>query len=340
MMLQTFADSDWFDRVPKVELHLHLEGAIPLNTLWELLQKYGGDPEVPDMDALRRLFKYVDFPQFIKTWVWKNQYVREYEDFTFIGEAVARELVRMNVRYAEVFYSAPDFFRHGLTTQGITKAIRKGLNFVPDVEIALIADLVRDFGPEKAEITLREVAEVSELGVIGIGLGGSEQDFPPELFERVFEEARRLGFRTCAHAGEAAGPSSIWGVINVLKVDRIGHGTRALEDPKLIEFLTQSGIPLEVCPTSNICTGVVARMADHPVRKYQNQGISITINTDDPVMFDTTLAEEYRALVDELDFSRSEIRKLILNGISCSWLPTDRKEKLQKLFSSDPNWQS
>ncbi len=160
-------EKSWFERVPKVELHLHLEGAIPLDALWTLVRKYGGDPGVPDPDSLRRRFEYRDFQHFIEIWTWKNRFLREYEDFTLIAESVARDLAAQNIRYAEVFYSPSDFACHGLRTQRITEAVRAGLSRVPGIEIGLVADLVRDYGPEMAEITLLEVNEVREKGVIG-----------------------------------------------------------------------------------------------------------------------------------------------------------------------------
>jgi adenosine deaminase len=212
----------WFDRAPKVELHLHLEGAIPLDALWALVQKYGGDPAVPDLPALQQRFVFRDFPHFIDTWVWKNAFLREYEDFTFIAEAVAHDLAQQNIRYVEAFFSPADFFRHGLRTQELAAAIRCGLARAPEIEVALVADMVRDFGPERAAQTLAEVNEVRDLGVIGIGIGGSEQAFPPEPFAEVYEQARRLGLHTTAHAGEAAGADSIWGAIRDLHVERIG----------------------------------------------------------------------------------------------------------------------
>lgn len=171
-MTVTSAHDDWFRRVPKVELHVHLEGAIPYATLWELLGKYGGDPSVPDQEALIRKFAYRDFRHFIETWNWKNGFLREYEDFTIIAEAVARDLARQNVRYVEAFYSPPDFRRHGLQTQRVTAAIRSGLDRVPEIEIALVADLVRNSALPAAARTLQEIRDVQDLGVVGIGLGG------------------------------------------------------------------------------------------------------------------------------------------------------------------------
>ena len=327
-----------FDRVPKVELHLHLEGAIPHRSLWELIQKYGGDPEVPNRRALDAKFAYTDFPHFIDTWVWKNRFLREYEDFVFLSEAVARDLSAQNVRYVEMFYSPADFHRHGLETLRLTEAIRSGLDKVADVEIALIADLVRDFGPVRAETALSELNEAKQFGVIGIGLGGSEHDYPPELFEQAFRRAHGLGFRTTAHAGEAAGAESVWGAIRHLEAERIGHGTRAVEDEGLLDHLADCGIPVEMCPVSNLRTGVVAGLEDHPVRHFFERGIHVTVNTDDPKMFGTSLAEEYERLVSVLGFSRDEVLTLILNAVSGSWLQEERKVALAEQLKGDPAW--
>jgi adenosine deaminase len=328
-----------FERLPKVELHLHLEGAIPYDALWELVQKYSGDDaSVSSKEGLRRRFEYRDFAHFIETWVWKNQFLREYEDFTFIAEAVARDLVNQNIRYAEVFYSPPDFTRHGLETQRITEAIRRGLETVKGIKVALVVDLVRDFGPERAGVTLAEVNEVKQLGVVGVGIGGSEHEFPPEAFEGVFARARQLGFRTSAHAGEAAGPESLWGAIRCLNVDRIGHGTRAEEDERLVEYLVDHEIPLEMCPMSNVRTGVVESYEKHPVRRYFERGVALSINTDDPKMFGTSLAEEYALLVEKQGFTLAEIEELVLGSIEMSWMPEDEKRKMVEAFCEDPGW--
>jgi adenosine deaminase len=328
----------WFERLPKVELHLHLEGAIPLDALWELVQKYGGDARVSSRETLKQQFEYRDFPHFIETWIWKNQFLREYEDFTFIAEAVARDLAAQNIRYAEVFFSPPDFARKGLKSQRITEAIRKGLDKAKEIEIALVADLVRDFGPEKAEVTLAEINEVKQLGVIGVGIGGSEQDFPPEAFESVFERARQLGFHTSAHAGEAAGAESIWGAICSLKADRIGHGTRAEEDESLLDFLAEHKIPIELCPISNVRTGVVGSYETHPVRRYFERGLVISINTDDPKMFGNSLAEEYLLLTEKQGFTQAEIKDLILGGVAMSWMPEGQRQHMMTAFRREPGW--
>jgi adenosine deaminase len=326
-------DKSWYEHIPKVELHLHLEGAIPHEALWELACKYGGDPEVPDVDALIRRFDYRDFPHFIETWVWKNGFIREYDDFTLIAEAVARDMAAQNIRYVEAFYSPRDFARHGLRAQGITEAIRRGLERVPQIEMMLVADLIRDFGPENAARTLAELAEVREYGVIGIGIGGSEQIYPPEPFAGVYEEARRLGFHTSAHAGEVAGAESIWGALRALKVDRIGHGTRTFEDPALLDYLAEHRIPIEMCPISNVKTRAVASIEEHPIRRYYEHGILVTVNTDDPKMFGNSLAEEYEVLVEKLGFTQDDIHALIRNAIDASWMPEERKRGMIEEFA-------
>ncbi len=330
---------NWFEQIPKVELHLHLEGAIPHEVLWELIQKYGGDPSVSDLTSLRRRFEYKGFSHFIKTWSWKNQFLREYEDFTYIAEATARDLAAQNIRYVEMFFSPSLFTRNGLKTQKLTEAIRTGLHRVSEIEVALIADLVRDFGPENEFLTLNELKEVKELGVVGIGIGGSERQFPPGPFKRLYEDARRMGFHTNAHAGEAAGAESVWGAIRSLQAERIGHGTRAEEDDSLLDYLVEHRIPLEMCPLSNVRTNVVKTFTEHPVRRYFERGIIVTINTDDPKMFGNSLAEELHLLEAKLGFSRDEIRHLILQSIQVAWLSENGKQKLIETFRKNPIWQ-
>ncbi|MFC2157658.1 adenosine deaminase [Acidobacteriota bacterium] len=328
----------WYSKLPKVELHIHLEGAIPHDALFELIQKYGGDPSVPDVAALARRFEYKNFAQFIEAWSWKNQFLREYEDFSHIAELTAQDLANQNIRYAEMFFSPSLFVQYGLEVQELTHAVRIGLSRVPEIEIALIADLVRNYGPESEMTTLKKLNEVKGEGVIGIGIGGSEHEFPPEPFKFLFDEARLMDFHINAHAGEAAGPESIWGAIRHLHIERIGHGTRALEDPELMDYIGAHKIPIELCPGSNVCTGVVGSISEHPIREYFKGGLIISVNTDDPKMFGTALDKEYELLVQECGFSRQEIFRLILLGIESSWLSANRKQSLAASFEEDPSW--
>lgn len=329
----------WHEKVPKVELHVHLEGAIPHEALFELIQKYGGDLSVPDPASLARRFEYKSFPQFIEAWAWKNQFLREYEDFTHIAELMARDMASQNIRYAEVFFSPSLFVRRGLDVQEVTRAVRIGLSRVPEIDIALIADLVRDYGAESEMVTLEALKEVKGEGVVGVGIGGSEHEYPPAPFSRLFEKAKAAGFHVNAHAGEAASARSIWDAVRDLGVERIGHGTRACEDPELLEYLVVHRIPLEMCPMSNVRTGVVRSLREHPIRPFFEAGILVSANTDDPKMFQTRLADEYRLLEEECSFSRSDVRQLILSTIQAAWLPEERKELLAAAFARDPAWE-
>lgn len=338
MSVPATATRDWLAALPKAELHVHLEGAIPLDALWELIGKYGGDAAVASPAALRRRLAYADFPAFIEAWLWKNGYLRDYDDFTFIAEAMARALLEQNIRYAETFFSPSRFAAAGLTPQGLAEAIRRGLDKVEGVEVWLIADLVRDLGPQCAARTLAAADEAREFGIVGIGMGGSEHRFPPAPFAAVYEDARRRGFRTGAHAGEAAGADSVRGVVEALQVDRVGHATRAEEDPAVVALLKRRGVAIESCPLSNVATGVVANLAAHPVRRYFDAGLILTINTDDPGMFHNTLGEEYAQLIAVHGFTPEEIRTLILNALDAAWRPPRAGPSLRESFTADPGW--
>lgn len=328
----------WLHDLPKVELHLHLEGAIPEQALWDLIQKYGGDPEVSDVNSLIERFRYRDFSHFIRTWVWKNNFLREYDDFTFIAQAVAEDLKQQNIRYAEAFISPPDFVRHGLETGLIVESVRRGLDRVSGTKVSLVVDLVRDYGVTLGAKTFEAVLEVRGQGIVGIGIGGSEKEFPPAMFKKIYKRARDSGLKTSAHAGEAAGPESIWEALRELEVDRIGHGTRAIEDRNLVQFIIEKGIPLEMCPISNVRTQVIDSVKSHPIRNFFDSGALVTVSTDDPKMFNNSLVEEFEQLMTEHCFSASEIKQLTLNSVRASWLSDKEKVELQKAISTDPVW--
>ena len=301
-------------------------------------RKYGGDAAIKTREDLDRALVYRDFRGFLKMWVWMIGYLREYDDYTLIGEAVARDLARQNIRYVEGFFSPPDFRRSTLDPQRTTEALRAGVNRVPSIEIAFVADLVRDRGVEHARGLLERMGEVRSHGVIGIGLGGFEPGFPAELFAATFERARALGFRTTAHAGEAAGAASVWGAVRALRVDRIGHATRAAEDPALVKYLAERRIPLELCPLSNVRTGIIKSVEAHPIRQYFDAGIAVSLNTDDPLFFGNSLAMELETAQRVHRFTRDEIRQVMLTSIEATWLSPERKKRLAADFQRDPSW--
>ena len=312
--------------LPKVELHLHLEGAIPLDALLQLIEKYQGINYITISD-LEKKFTYTDFTHFINTWYWKNDFIREYEDYQFIAEHVALSLTEKNIQYAEIYFSPSDFRKKDSLPQEIAIAIRKGLNKHSDkIKINLIADLVRD---EENKITqFEQILEVKNQEIIGIGLGGKEKEFPPKMFKQVFTEAKNNGFRTTCHAGEAAGPDYIWQAINDLNVDRIGHGTNAYKNSKLVQYLVEKQIPMEMCPISNVCTASVPSLKEHPIYDFYKSGMLVSVNTDDPKMFNTSLVNEYISLIDTFNLDLSDIYQLSNNSIKSAWCSEDIKKDL------------
>ena len=330
--------ADWFESLPKVELHVHLEGAIPLPFLWQLIQRAGGDSEIADLAALERRFVFRDFHHFLRTWVWKNKFIRTVDDLSDMAEAVALTFVTQHIRYVEAHCSPIDFRYHGMSIADAICAYRRGLARVPAVDVELIVDLVRNFGAEEAERTLDAVLSVREHGVIGIGLGGDELNYPPQLFTNVFQRARSAGLHVTAHAGEGAGSASIRHAIHDLQVERIGHGVRVIEDAALIDELIARRIPLEVCPTSNLRTGIIASFAQHPITQLRQRGVIITVNSDDPALFNCSLAGEFRRLVAEHQWTADDVRQSLLTAIDASWLTSEKKNALKNQFKNDPAW--
>lgn len=323
--------------MPKVELHLHLEGAIPLNTLLQLIYKYEGKDFI-SIDELEKKFAYSNFANFIKTWYWKNSFIREYEDYELIAENVALGLANQNIKYTEIYFSPSDFRQFKAPPQEIAIAVRKGLNKHSDkITINLIADLVRDEIDKMEQFS--QILEVRDQDIIGIGLGGMEKEYPPNLFINVFSEAKKHGLRTTCHAGEAAGSDYIWQAIKDLGSDRIGHGTRATEDPKLVDYLIEHQVPVEMNPISNVKTAVVKSLGEHPVIDFYNRGMLVSINTDDPKMFNTSLEMEYLSLVETFGITKTDIVALARNGISSLWCSKELKDSLNAELTTYVNEQ-
>ncbi len=325
--------------MPKTELHIHIEGAIPLATLFKMVKRRGRNPEIESFDDLRRKFMFDDFSHFIENWTWKNELITKVEDFKSITFDVLEELHRQNVRYAEAIYAPGDYSRHGFKVEEITENIIEGKQKAESelgIKCRLIADLIRDHGPVRGKRYLDQITPYREHGAIGIGIGGSEHLFPPEPYREVFQIAAERGFRLTAHAGEAAGAESVRSAVEDLNAERIGHGVRAVEEDEVMALLKRRQIPLEMCVVSNVKTGVYRSVKEHPIRKFFDAGIPVTVNSDDPTMFDTSITFEYLTLVRELQFSLEEVKKLTLNGIKASFLPKEEKEKT--LLEFENSW--
>jgi aminodeoxyfutalosine deaminase len=296
---------DFLAEMPKAELHLHLEGSVEPETLHEL------DPTTP-VEEFRALYSYADFDAFLRAFGAIGKRLRTPADYAHITRRLLERLAAQNVRYAEIIVSAGVVLWKGQEFAPIFEAIRQAAEGSP-VEVRWILDAVRQFGVEPARQVAALAAERIGQGVVAFGIGGSEARGPAEWFTEVFAFARQAGLHLTAHAGESMGPESIRAAL-ALGAERIGHGIAAARDPALMEELKARDIPLEICITSNLVTGVVKRLEDHPVRRLYNAGVPITLATDDPAMFGCTLTGEYRLAAASFGFKERELRGIAENG--------------------------
>jgi len=306
---------EFFQQLPKAELHLHLEGAADAAMLHEL------DPATP-FEEIRGLYDYRDFDGFLKAFGAVVKRLRTPEDYAHVTRRLLERLAAQNVVYAEITLSAGVVLWKGQEFGPIFAAVRDAAAGSP-VEVRWIVDAVRQFGVEQAMEVARLAAERIDQGVVAIGIGGSEERGPAEWFTGVFAFAKSAGLRLTAHAGESMGPESVWAALQ-LGAERIGHGIAAAADPKLMRHLRERDIPLEICITSNLVTGVVKRIEEHPVRRLYDAGVPIILNSDDPGMFGCTLTEEYRLAAGRFGFSEAELRRIAENGFRYAFWRTER----------------
>ena len=296
---------DFLLEMPKAELHLHLEGSVEPETLHEL------DPATP-VEEFRSLYQYADFDAFLKAFGAIGKRLRTPEDYALITRRLLERLAAQNVRYAEITLAAGVVLWKGQEFAPIFDAVRSAAQGSA-VDVRWILDAVRQFGPEQGMQVARWAAERVDRGVAALGIGGSEERGPAEWFTEVYAFAKSAGLHLHAHAGESTGPESIWAALR-LGAERIGHGIAAVCDPLLMRHLREHDIPLEICITSNLVTGVVKRIEEHPVRRLYDAGVPIVLNTDDPAMFGCTLVDEYRLAARAFGFSEEELRGMAENG--------------------------
>jgi aminodeoxyfutalosine deaminase len=297
--------SDFVLDLPKAELHVHLEGSVEPETLHEL------DPSTP-IEDFRALYQYENFDAFLKAFGVIGKCLRTPEAYGLVTRRLLKRLHAQNVRYAEIIVAAGVVLWKEQEFAPIFDAIRAAAAESP-VETRFILDAVRQFGTEQAMQVARLAAECVDRGVVAFGIGGSEERGPAKWFTDVFAYAKSSGLRLTAHAGESMGPESIWAALR-LGAERIGHGIAAIQDPALLCHLRERDIPLEVCISSNLVTGVIAKVEDHPVRRLFDAGVPIVLNTDDPAMFRCSLVGEYRLAAEKFGFSESELRQMAENG--------------------------
>ena len=289
----------------KAELHLHLEGSVEPGTLAEL------DPSLT-IEQCRDRYRYADFAGFLKSYEWVNRYLRTPQDYALVTRRLLERLQGQNVVYAEINLSAGVILWKNQDLAAVHDAVRTAASG-SGVEVRWIWDAVRQFPVADAMRAAAMAAERAGDGVVGFGLGGDEARGPAPLFRDVFALARRAGLRLAPHAGETTGPESVWEALEA-GAERIGHGIAAARDPALLRHLRSREIPLEICISSNVATGAVARLEDHPVRRLFDAGVPIILNTDDPAMFHTTLTREFEIARRVFGFTDAEIGQVAANA--------------------------
>ncbi|HEX3585541.1 MAG TPA: adenosine deaminase [Candidatus Angelobacter sp.] len=329
--------------LPKAELHLHLEGCVDPATLVELSRRYNtplptennrydvaGSGDVLTEDDVRRLYSYRDFNGFLMAFKSVTERLRSPEDYELVTYRLMQKLRQQNVVHAEVYVSVGVIRWRGQPAEPIFEGMERGRERGQrdfGVSLLWIFDAVRHFGPEAAAEVFDLAARLRDRNVVAIGIGGDEARGPAEGFRDLYKKAADNGLRLTAHAGETTGPESVWGALNI-GAERIGHGLSAANDPELLEVMAQKQVPVELCITSNLRTGACAELKDHPVRKFFDDGLMITLNSDDPAMFQTSLNKEYELAQQEFSFTEEHLRELARNSIEASFLPVERKLKL------------
>ncbi|MGR6917158.1 adenosine deaminase [[Actinomadura] parvosata] len=319
--------------LPKVELHVHLVGSASVATVLELSRRHPGSAVPTTEEELRAFYRFVDFPHFARVYRAVNALVREPEDVATLVLGLARDLAPQGARYVELQVTPYAHHMVGMPMREVTEALdlaaRRSLT-EHGVEMAYIFDIPGEYGEQAARITLDHALQEPPAALVGFGIGGIEQERVKfrDAYRSAFTAARAAGLHSVPHGGEMTGPETIWEVIDGYGAERIGHGINCLADPRLVAHLRDNQLPLDVCPTSNVCTGQIARIEDHPLPRLLEEGLYVTLNSDDPPMFATTLAEEYRVAHRVFGFGVEELAGFARNGVRASYLGEARKREL------------
>lgn len=317
--------------LPKAELHVHHVGSASPRIVAELAARHP-DSKVPaDPEALADYFVFRDFAHFIDVYLSVVDLIRDADDVRLLTYEIARDMARQNIRYAELTVTPYSSTRRGIPDVAFVEAIedaRKAAEAELGTVLRWCFDIPGEAGLESAEETARIACDLGPAGLVSFGLGGPEIGVPRPQFKPYFDRAIAAGLHSVPHAGETTGPETIWDALTELRAERIGHGTSATRDPKLLAHLAEHRIPLEVCPTSNIATRAVATLDEHPLREMVEAGVLVTINSDDPPMFGTDLNNEYAVAARLLDLDAAGVAALAKNAVEASFLDPAGKARL------------
>lgn len=326
--------------LPKAELHLHLEGSVEPPTLAELSRRHNtplptennrydlsGSGDVLSEEDVRQLYAYKDFNGFLMAFKSVTERLRTPEDYELVTYRLMQKLRQQNVVHAEVYVSVGVILWRGQVFAPLFEGMERGRERGQrdfGVSLLWIFDAVRHFGAEPAAEVFALAASLRERNVVGVGIGGDERRGPAEWFQDLYVKAAGQGLRLTAHAGETAGPESVWGALNI-GAERIGHGLSIAHDPELQEVMARKQVAVEVCLSSNVRTGLCPALHEHPVKQFFDGGLMVTLNTDDPAMFQTSLCREYELAEHEFGFSQDHLRELARNSFEASFLPVEKK---------------
>ncbi|WP_210648819.1 adenosine deaminase [Nocardioides sp. SYSU D00065] len=323
---------DFIAGLPKAELHVHHVGSASPRIVSELAARHPGAGVPHDLDELRRFFTFRDFAHFVEVYLAVVDLVRKPEDVRLLTYEVAREMAEgQHLRYAELTCTPYTSVLRGIAIEDYTEAIEDArVAAERDFGLVLrwIYDIPGELGVPAADATLTYALEHRTDALVGFGLGGPEIGVPRAQFQHHFDTARAAGLHSVPHAGETTGPDTVWDAVRLLGAERIGHGTSAAQDPALLAHLAESGVVLEVCPTSNVATRAVARIEDHPVRAFVEAGVTVTINSDDPPMFATTLNHDYEVAAGLLGLDESGVANLARAAVEASFAPAEVKARV------------
>lgn len=334
------ASRSFIQSLPKAELHLHLEGSVDPATLVELSRRHNtplptennrydvaGSGDALTEEDVRRLYSYKDFNGFLMAFKAVTERLRAPEDYELVTYRLMQKLRQQNVMHAEVYVSIGVIRWRGQPVEPLFEGMERGRERGQrdfGVSLLWIFDAVRHFGAEAAAEVFNLAARLRDRNVVAIGIGGDEARGPAEWFRDLFKKAAASGLHLTAHAGETTGPESIWGALNI-GAERIGHGLAAAQDAELLEVMAQKQVPVELCVSSNLRTGVSPDLKEHPIKKFFEHGLMITLSTDDPAMFQTSLNREYEIAQQEFGFSEDHLRELARNSFEASFLPVEKK---------------
>jgi aminodeoxyfutalosine deaminase len=320
-------------KLPKVELHVHLVGSASVATVLELARRHPDGPVPRTADGLREFYEFRDFPHFIEVYQAVSALLTEPEDIADLVRGVARDLAAQNVRYAELQAAPYPFLRRGMPPAVITEALDAGARdalATHGVRIGYIFDFPGQTAGEDAVPALSHALEYPPEALTGFGIGGIEAARAPyrDVIRGVFAAAAAAGLHCVPHAGETTGPETVWEAIDFLHAERLGHGIRSMEDPRLIAYLRETQLPVDVSPTSNVRTRCVPSLGGHPLPRMLEAGLYVTVNSDDPPMFGTTLSNEYLVAASEFGLSAAQLAGLAANAVRASFLDDASKDAL------------